>query len=138
MHRVQSVTDANIWLRQFRGPLLSSLDGGGMDRHQSRQSPPFTIRLLAHEDAHGADASRRDPSQLLSLLPASYRTESDHVAAPAHHVAACVAKELDLRRLTRIHGWLWVAGRPMPPRPLHHQRLLSREIFVTEQMDMHF
>jgi hypothetical protein len=70
-------------------------------------------------------------------LPASYRTESDHVAAPAHHVAACVAKELDLRRLTRIHGWLWVVGRPMPPRPLHHQRLLSREVFVTEQMDMH-
>lgn len=26
---------------------------------------------------------------------------------------------------------------PMPPRPLHHQLLLSREISVTEQMDMY-
>ena len=46
-------------------------------------------------------------------------------------------KEFDLDRLDRIFRWLWVAGRPMPPRPLHHQLLLSREIFVTERMDMH-
>lgn len=25
----------------------------------------------------------------------------------------------------------------MPPRPLHHQLLLGREIFVTERMDTH-
>ena len=28
-------------------------------------------------------------------------------------------------------------GRPMPPRPLHHQLLLSRGIFLTERVDMH-
>jgi hypothetical protein len=36
-----------------------------------------------------------------------------------------------------VFDWLWVVGRPMPPRPLHHQLLLGREPFVTEQMDMH-
>ena len=45
--------------------------------------------------------------------------------------------ELDLERLRRIHRWLWLAGRPAPPRPLHHQLLLNRAIFVTEQMDTH-
>lgn len=49
----------------------------------------------------------------------------------------CIEKELDIERLDRVFSWLWVAGRPMPPRPLHHQLLLSRELFVTERMDMH-
>lgn len=62
---------------------------------------------------------------------------SDDLAAPARCVAACVDTELDLRRLTCIHDWLWVVGRPMPPRPLHYQLLLNRDIMVTERMDMH-
>lgn len=40
-------------------------------------------------------------------------------------------------RLTSVDSWLWVAGLPLPPRALHHQLLLGRDIFVTEQMDMH-
>ena len=36
-----------------------------------------------------------------------------------------------------MHRWLWFAGRPMPPRPLHYQLLLRRDIFVTERMDQH-
>ncbi|KAM4061090.1 hypothetical protein HRG_010023 [Hirsutella rhossiliensis] len=88
-------------------------------------------------DKDGADAFRHENDQLLSLLPASYRTESDDLAAPARHVTTCIEKELNLRRLTSIHGWPWLAGRPMPPRPLHHQLLVGREVIVTEQMDMH-
>lgn len=30
----------------------------------------------------------------------------------------------------KCFAWLWAAGRPMPPRLLHHQLLLSREISV--------
>ena len=78
----------------------------------------------------------RDRDPIPSLLPASYRTQHDDLA-PATLDAACIARELDLRRLHRVASWLWVAGRPMPPRPLHYQLLLGREIFVTEQMDMH-
>ncbi|KAH7113587.1 hypothetical protein EDB81DRAFT_848696 [Dactylonectria macrodidyma] len=69
-------------------------------------APPFSFRLLEHENEHAGDASRPDRDQLLSLLPA-------------------------------IHGWLWFAGLPMPPRALHHKLFLGREIFVTERMDMH-
>ncbi|KAK0644045.1 hypothetical protein B0T16DRAFT_417044 [Cercophora newfieldiana] len=46
-------------------------------------------------------------------------------------------QELDLERLHRIMSRLWIAGRPMPPRPLHHQRLLNRDIIITERMDLH-
>ncbi|KAK5637202.1 hypothetical protein RRF57_012914 [Xylaria bambusicola] len=93
--------------------------------------PPFSIQLLATED--GDDIS----ADLLSLLPAAYRTESDNLAAPKGNVIKCIEKELDLQRLNRVLSWLWVAGRPVPPRPLHYQALLSRGIFITEQMDMH-
>ncbi|EJP61156.1 uncharacterized protein BBA_09902 [Beauveria bassiana ARSEF 2860] len=96
-------------------------------------APPFSIRLL---EQHAA-ASGDERDQLLTLLPASYRKESGDLAAAGQHVTACVEEELDLRRLTSIQGWLWVAGMPLPPRALHHQLLLGREIFVTEQMDMH-
>ncbi|KPA36026.1 subtilisin serine protease [Fusarium langsethiae] len=48
-----------------------------------------------------------------------------------------VDEEIDLCRLANIHSWLWVAGRPMPPRPLHQQRLLNREIVITERLDLH-
>ncbi|KAK3935925.1 hypothetical protein QBC46DRAFT_40663 [Diplogelasinospora grovesii] len=97
---------------------------------QRSQLPPFAVQLLS------ADA-QPDDEHFLSLFPASYRTELDDIAPPNLDDIACVEKELDLRRLNKISDWLWVAGRPMPPRPLHHQLLLSRAIFVTEQMDMH-
>ncbi|OAQ89062.1 FluG domain-containing protein [Purpureocillium lilacinum] len=99
--------------------------------------PPFYIGLLNHGHEYDANASRRDRDQLLSLLPASYRKDSGELAAVGRHITACVAKELHLERLTRIHDWLWVAGLPLPPRALHNQLLLGRGIFVTERMDMH-
>lgn len=71
---------------------------------------PFSIRLLECKNEHGADASRHDHEQLLSLLPAPYRAESGDLAAAGRQVTAYVVKELDLQRLASIHGWLWVAG----------------------------
>lgn len=105
-------------------------------KQNTPKSPPFSIRLLTTE-SDSAEASSPNNEQLLSLLPATYRTASDDLAAASRHIKACIEKELDLRRVTKVFDWLWVAGRPMPPRPLHHQLLLNREILVTEQMDMH-
>lgn len=45
--------------------------------------------------------------------------------------------ELCVDRLNDIHSWLWIVGRPMSARPLHLQRIKLREIFITEQMDLH-
>jgi hypothetical protein len=75
--------------------------------------------------------------ELLLLLPAFYRINSDNLAAASSNVIASVQKELGIRRLDRVFRWLWVTGQPTPPRPLHHHFLMSREIVVTERMDMH-
>ncbi|KAF5231960.1 hypothetical protein FAUST_8969, partial [Fusarium austroamericanum] len=91
---------------------------------------------------------------LYSLFPASRRTKEDDLVAPEifHSFSLAnvendrtllttildwVDKEIDLCRLANIHNFLWIAGRPMPPRPIHQQRLLNREIFITERLDLH-
>ncbi|KAM0798677.1 hypothetical protein BDR22DRAFT_881600 [Usnea florida] len=80
-----------------------------------------------------------DDNEKQSLLPASYRTGEDgsDVVAASLDDTACIKKELNLERLHSIMKWMWVVGRPMPPRALHYQLLLSRDIFLTERMDMH-
>ena len=45
--------------------------------------------------------------------------------------------DLDLSRLNRIHGHLWMAGRPMRARPLHRYRMLGMEVLGTQQMYLH-
>lgn len=74
------------------------------------------------------------------LLPASYRTEIDHltrIRAPDIRDITFLRQELDLQRLNSVFDWLWLAGRPMPPRPIHYQLILGRDILVTEDMGMH-
>ena len=95
-----------------------------------QQACPFSVELL-HDTGSQDD--------LLSLLPASYRDSARHVAVPAskEQVAECLDQDLDLRRLRRVEGLLWFAGLPLPPRPLHLQLQLNRDIFAAEQMDLH-
>ncbi|KAK8092125.1 uncharacterized protein PG998_015138 [Apiospora kogelbergensis] len=98
---------------------------------QDQRDAPFQTRLLP-------EASTLD--QLQALLPASYRAGPDHadLAAPqADNLSTYIEKELELGRLARLSTKLWVAGRPIPPRPLHSQQLLGREIVIAEQMDLH-
>ncbi|KAM3070076.1 hypothetical protein ACMFMG_003892 [Clarireedia jacksonii] len=95
------------------------------------QSPPFETQLLK------LGITRVDQKSLESLLPALYRTFRDDLTVPNLQDSQWIKKELDLSRLTRMFNYLWLAGRPMPPRPLHYQVILGREIMVTEQMDLH-
>lgn len=90
---------------------------------------------------------------LMSLLPASRRTCEDDLEAfdTENHASVetgadpCflaaihdwIDKETDLTRLAAIHNSLWVVGRPVPPRPLHYQRLLGRQVVITERLDLH-
>ncbi|KAH7008705.1 hypothetical protein EDB80DRAFT_717233 [Ilyonectria destructans] len=107
---------------------------GGME--QQRIQSPFSVRLLRSCDEI-SDPSQPDEELLLQLLPASYGTDNDDLVAPGLDDSTWIKKELDIRRLNKVITWLWVAGRPMPPRPLHYQILVNREIFLTEKMDMH-
>ncbi|KAK3347122.1 hypothetical protein B0T25DRAFT_461963, partial [Lasiosphaeria hispida] len=45
--------------------------------------------------------------------------------------------DLSVKRLNDIYGWLWLAGRPMPSRPLNYQQSTSSEIVLDERADMH-
>lgn len=76
-----------------------------------------------------------------ALLPALYRTGTGDadgdLAPPRPDDAAFLRRELGLGRLAKLEKWLWIAGRPLPPRPLHYQRVLRRDIVVVEQMDLH-
>ncbi|WQF87976.1 hypothetical protein CDEST_12990 [Colletotrichum destructivum] len=94
------------------------------------QPVPFQTRLLK-------DAST--PKQLQSLLPALYRTGPDgaDLSPPRPDDLAHLEAELGQGGLAKLSARLWMAGRPIPPRPLHYQRLLGREIVVAEQMDLH-
>ncbi|KAL1855815.1 hypothetical protein VTK73DRAFT_8465 [Phialemonium thermophilum] len=96
------------------------------------QHVPVTGELLGVTTAQGLD----EDALLLSRFPASYL--DDHFdLAPMGLDSTCVQRELDLERLDGLFDWLWLAGRPYPPRPLHRQVFLGREIVAVEQMDLH-
>ncbi|KAH7359343.1 hypothetical protein B0T11DRAFT_286185 [Plectosphaerella cucumerina] len=73
-----------------------------------------------------------------SLLPASRRVGDGDLASPhPSTVLEVLDKAVQLDRLHTVHRDLWLAGRPMPPRPLYVQKILNRDIFITEDLDMH-
>ncbi|KAK5998900.1 hypothetical protein PT974_01284 [Cladobotryum mycophilum] len=80
---------------------------------------------------------QRHRDAIHELLPASFREDNDKLIPGSRDISECIKHELDLDRLTTIIDWLWLVGRPMPPRPLYHQLLISREPFLTQRMDMH-
>ncbi|KAK1634575.1 hypothetical protein BDP81DRAFT_482392 [Colletotrichum phormii] len=105
--------------------------------HLSEGIPGSVTALQQHRSA-----VRLGKTDLPSLLPASRRTEDDDLEclAATHQptgILEWVNEELNVDRLKDIHDWLWIVGRPMPPRSLHYQRLLNREVIIMEKLDMH-
>ncbi|KAL0944951.1 uncharacterized protein CTRU02_202838 [Colletotrichum truncatum] len=99
--------------------------------------PPFSVHILGQNAENKPLPIAED---LSALLPAAYRDSDDNLGDPYSSdtvICSCVDQELDLNRLAEIHDWLWMAGRPIPPRPLHYQSLRGRAIQITERMDMH-
>lgn len=52
-------------------------------------------------------------------------------------LSECVEEELDVSRLGTIHKQLWLAGRAGNIRSLHRQKILGREIVITEDTNLH-
>ena len=71
------------------------------------------------------------------LLPASFRDDHLTFHAPLSDISQFLHQDLSVQRLNDIQKWLWLAGRPMPPRPLNYQISVSRQIIVDEKVDMH-
>ncbi|KAI8945437.1 hypothetical protein F4801DRAFT_127694 [Xylaria longipes] len=104
-------------------------------QQESTQVPPFRVRVLSAQTNDHANANAN--ANLGLLLPASFRTDKDDIAPLKLDNIHYFEKELGVARLSQLSEWLWVAGRPMPSRPLHYQLLLGREIIIVEQMDLH-
>lgn len=70
-------------------------------------------------------------------LPTISRNKDHHVFSVADDVDAYLERDLDHSRLNRIHGLLWMAGRPLNARPIHRQQMMGFDIILTEQADLH-
>ncbi|ORY61453.1 uncharacterized protein BCR38DRAFT_467415 [Pseudomassariella vexata] len=94
---------------------------------------PFSVKVLADGASDGTQSVKHD---FRSLLPAATRTKKDHIIVPQADIEF-LEGELLVTRLNNIQKWLWLCGRPMPPRPLHRQVVLSRNITVSEEIELH-
>jgi hypothetical protein len=90
-------------------------------------SPPFTTRVLE---------SPFSVSNTATLLPATCHIKGDEICVPQPDLYF-LENDLSVKRLEDVIDWLWICGRPMPPRALHYQRLIERTIYITEKADMH-
>ncbi|KAK0704076.1 hypothetical protein B0T26DRAFT_865314 [Lasiosphaeria miniovina] len=99
-------------------------DGGGYNNRNARGQAKR--QLKSHQD-----------ELLMDQFPASYRSDGDDLHAPTVPNAGLILRELDVRRLHDIVHLLWLAGRPVPPRPLHYQLSVGRDIVVRELMETH-
>ena len=79
------------------------------------------------------------PLEYDTVLPAPYYTETEGYIAlmPEDDIINFLKHDLDVSRLNYIHEKLWLAGRQMNYRSLGQQKMMKREIIITEQTDLH-
>ncbi|KAF2678216.1 hypothetical protein K458DRAFT_142685 [Lentithecium fluviatile CBS 122367] len=113
-----------------------------------RSIPPKPLVLSASQtslaNANGVDIDQQPvldsaisiPLTPLDSLP-TIAGSSDDIYLANDDIAKFLKDDLDLSRLNRIHGHLWMAGRPMRARPLHRYKMMGFQIIHTQQMDLH-
>ncbi|RYP81098.1 hypothetical protein DL769_002154 [Monosporascus sp. CRB-8-3] len=92
--------------------------------------------VLALQPPFAADKAVVDRSQL--VLPVAIRADrTEHVIFPRTEMRRFLAAELLTPKLDLLHGYLWLAGLPIPCRPLCRQKIMNRDIYLTERPDEH-
>lgn len=66
-----------------------------------------------------------------------YPDKDNELVRRGSDTTAFIRLDMDVSRLNQIHQYLWIAGRPTNARPLHRQKMIERQIFITEQADLH-
>ena len=118
---------------QFR---VSGADHGlreSMDKsllESDSQSAP-NPGIKEHEAGVGAE------DEFHTLLPILFANSKHEVLRPTDHLDTFLRQDLSVKRLTDIHGWLWMVGRPQAAQPLHRLKMKNRTIIATEQADLH-
>ncbi|KAI9696171.1 MAG: hypothetical protein M1820_008239 [Bogoriella megaspora] len=72
----------------------------------------------------------------MPIYPILIRTET-RLLHPYEEKEQYLQATIRTPKLDRIHQYLWLAGLPKAARPLHRQKLLGRELVVTENADEH-
>ncbi len=102
---------------------------------------PPEASLVQFKSVHLDNAqgeARNVQGKRLSNLPVVFQNKKHQTVRVRHDdLQEYLEWELDVSRLNDIHKWLWLAGRPMCARPLYKQKMIDREILVTEQIDLH-
>ncbi|KAL4942951.1 hypothetical protein BDV06DRAFT_221709 [Aspergillus oleicola] len=112
------------------------------DRERKQnQVYPFTIDLTKRPPSTSTGSDSDSPfnsnPDCAPLFPSTYRTPQGNLHLVESNISDFLASELNVTKLDSIYNHLWLAGLPVPPRPLHYQVVLGREIVVCERMDMH-
>ena len=108
-----------------------SLDNYSASHSATKIPPPIKTSIIISPE-NPADASKYDHT-----LPTLYRDAQSQLHRTSKNLEAFFQQEFDVKRLNKIHKYLFLAGRQMPARPLHRQVMMDRKIVVTEQVDLH-
>lgn len=71
------------------------------------------------------------------FLPAVSRTKNQLLILPTETLEEFLEADLSVKRVEDISRYLWLVGRPLPPRPLNLQRVLKRDIISTTDISLH-
>jgi hypothetical protein len=73
------------------------------------------------------------PTDVLLSMPTISRTDGHRIFLVKHDVGTFLEQDLNLKRLNKIHGYLWMAGRPLNARQLLRQKMMGVNIVLTER-----
>jgi hypothetical protein len=93
--------------------------------------PP--VSETSHRTIETPSSAQRKPE---SFHPA-ITFHRDQFVLPNKNPSTYLALDLKTPRLNAIHQYLWLAGPPNAARPLHKQKLIGRNISITEDPDEH-
>ncbi|KAI1337921.1 hypothetical protein F5Y15DRAFT_388322 [Xylariaceae sp. FL0016] len=78
----------------------------------------------------------RQPWQL--VFPSNIHPKRDEpVILPQLEIQRFISTDLLTPKLNGLYNYLWLAGLPIPCRPLHRQKIMNREVCLTERPDEH-
>lgn len=86
---------------------------------------------------HEHEAELGVEDEFHTLLPILFADSKHKLLRPIDHLDAFLRQDLSVERLTNIHGWLWMVGRPQAARSLYRLKMKNRTIIATEQADLH-
>lgn len=101
------------------------------------QTAPFRTDILTTREDGDLVLLHDRGNDAKDHFPASFRLVNDLYAPNDVPEFEYLEAELDPKQLHEIIHHLWLAGRPVPPRSLHQQLLLDRDIVVSERIDIH-